>query len=89
MIAFDPDLIDIKITSSQIKEEDLKDGKDYTQTTDWEMTIPTQKGTAYIRISPQLRDFFLQCQERHKVIGFEYDFEGAGLSFGVVLGEKN
>lgn len=51
----------------------------------WEMTIPEAGGTAYIRISPELRDFFKLCQEKHGVIGFDYDFEEGGLNFGLVL----
>lgn len=71
MLAFDPDKIEVKSTDSSRG--------------DWQMTVPEQGGTAYIRISPQLRDFFKLCHEKHGVIGFEYDFEEAGLNFGLVL----
>lgn len=81
MIAFDPDKIDVKINAIDIAVD--PDSK--MANVPWEMSVPEQGGTAYIRITPQLRDFFKLCQEKHGVIGFEYDFEEAGLNFGLVL----
>lgn len=78
MITFDPDKIDVKVT----KHDEPVKGLAYSE---WEMTVPEQGGTAYIRISPQLRDFFKLCHEKHGVIGFEYDFDEAGLNFGLIL----
>lgn len=78
MQAFDPDLVDVKIN-------DVKIVTGEKTKVNWEMSVPEQGGTAYIRITPQLRDFFKLCQEKHGVIGFEYDFEEGGLNFGLIL----
>lgn len=72
MIAFDPDQIEVKST-------DVARG-------DFQMSVPAQGGTAYVRISPQFRDFLKLCKKKHKVIGFEYDFES--LNFGVVIARE-
>ena len=78
MIAFNPDKIDVTVKKHHEPTKDIA----YSE---WQMTVPEQGGTAYIRITPQLRDFFLLCQEKHEVIGFEYDFEEGGLNFGLVI----
>jgi len=41
------------------------------------------KGIAYYRIDPQFRDFLKKCDEKHGIIGFEWD--GESLNFGVIL----
>lgn len=79
MIAFNPDMIEVEDTGTAIDE----DSEMINQS--WGMRVPTQGGTAYIRISPELRDFFKLCNDKHGVIGFEYDFEEAGLNFGLML----
>lgn len=94
MIAFDPDEIVVKddgtdfqvIGNEKFTEEEqekLKNNLSVKQ--QWKMDVPEAGSTAYIRITPQLRDFFKLCQEKHGVIGFEYDFEEAGLNFGLIL----
>jgi hypothetical protein len=83
MIAFDPDQI---IVEDNGREVDF-DKKMLTE--HWQMRIPKQGGTAWIRITPELRDFLKLRQEKHGVIGFEYDFEEAGLNFGLVLKDGN
>ena len=88
MIAFDPDEIIVKDTGSKLVHNPKVDG-DYLIEGKWEMTVPEQGGIAYIRITPQLRDFFKLCQEKYGVIGFEYDFEDPGLNFGVVLKKES
>lgn len=75
MIAFNPDLIEVRTTDAARGE--------------WQMSVPAQGGTAYIRITPQLRDFFKLCHEKHGVIGFEYDFDNPGLNLGVVLKKED
>lgn len=86
MIAFDPDLIDIKQDYELIQKpitDDISKGTEIKLS--YEMTVPDAGGTAYIRITPQLRDFFKLCHDKHGVIGFEYDFDEAGLNFGLIL----
>jgi len=82
MIAFDPDKIEVEITDTQIDNY----GK---VNVDWNMNVPEQGDITYIQISPELRDFLKLCDTKHGVIGFEYDFEEAGLNFGVVLKKEN
>jgi hypothetical protein len=55
----------------------------------WIMKIPDQGGIAYIRITPQLRDFIKLCHEKHGIIGFEYDLDDIGLNLGIVLKKSN
>ena len=42
-------------------------------------------GIAYYRLTPEMRDFFSKCNEKHGIIGFE--FEEGSLNFGVILGK--
>lgn len=92
MIAIDPDEIIVEDTGTEFTRhadldpetfDQLKHNVDIHQ--QWGMRIPEQGGIAYIRISPQLRDFFELCHEKHGVIGFEYDFDEASLNFGLIL----
>lgn len=84
MLAIDPDLINVEITDNKIVDDpEAESGKAIRSS--WEMSVPDQGGTAYIRLTPQLRDFFKLCHDKHGVIGFEYDFDEAGLNFGLVL----
>lgn len=41
--------------------------------------------TAYIRISPELRDFFARCKDLGQIVGFEYTH--GELNFGVIIKE--
>ncbi len=43
-------------------------------------------GTAYFRISKELKEFLSLCNKKHGVIGFEY--EDGSFNFGVILGEN-
>jgi hypothetical protein len=78
MIAFDPNEIDVKIKDVIVNDDDKLNAT-------WEMKAPTRGGTAYYRIDPKFRDFLMLCQEKHGVIGFEYDFKEGDLNLGVVL----
>jgi hypothetical protein len=83
MLSINPDLIDITTDGKLVQDPESETG--LAVQTSYRMTVPEQGGVAYIRITPQLRDFFKLCQEKHGVIGFEYDFEEADLNFGLVL----
>jgi len=50
---------------------------------DIELNEVESSGVAYFRISPEFRDFLKICEEKHGVIGFEYEF--GELNFGVIL----
>lgn len=43
-------------------------------------------GTAFYRIDPHFRDFLSKCQEKHAIIGLEWD--GESLNLGFVLAEQ-
>ena len=43
-------------------------------------------GVAYYRIDPEFKNFLKLCQEKHGIIGFEYD---GSFNFGVILAKKN
>ena len=43
-------------------------------------------GTAYYRIDSDFRDFLLKCQEKHRIVGFEWD--DGEFNFGVILAKK-
>ena len=43
-------------------------------------------GVAYYRITSEFRNFLKQCNEKHGIIGFEYE-EGS-LNFGVILNKE-
>jgi hypothetical protein len=77
MQAFNPDRIEVQPTS----DEGGRLG--------FGMTVKDVGGVAYVRISPELRDFLKLCHEKHGVVGFEYDFDNPGLNFGVILSEAN
>lgn len=97
MIAVNPDLIIVEDAGTDIISESGKPLGDFLPNDSgnwhidqkWGMRIPEQGGTAYIRISPELRDFFKLCQEKHGVIGFEYDFDDPGLNFGLILKKES
>lgn len=40
------------------------------------------EGTAYVRLSNELYDFFKLCEEKHGVVGFEWD---GSRNFGLIL----
>ena len=44
-------------------------------------------GTAYYRIDADFKEFLLKCQEKHKIIGFEWG-DGEDFNFGVILAEN-
>jgi hypothetical protein len=92
MIAIDPDEIIVNDSGTHFEPihadaaeliADLSKGVNIKQ--QWQMTIPEQGPMTYFRITPQMRDFLKLCHEKHGVIGFEYDFDEAGLNFGLVL----
>jgi hypothetical protein len=94
MQTFNPDTIIVKDTGTGLNiigdekftaemQAKLKDSISIHQS--WGMEVPEMGGTAWIRITPQLRDFFKLCHEKHGVIGFEYDFDEGGLNFGLIL----
>jgi len=39
-------------------------------------------GIAYYRITSDLKEFLQKCEERHGIIGFEYD---GSFNFGIIL----
>ena len=44
-------------------------------------------GVAFVRISPELRDFISKkCTENHEIMGFQYTL--GELNFGIMLKEK-
>lgn len=43
------------------------------------------EGIAYFRIDPKMRDFIQKCEDKHGVLGFQWD---GSLNFGVILKEK-
>lgn len=43
-------------------------------------------GVAYYRLDPHFRDFLKLCNEKHGIMGFE--FEEGSLNFGVILAKK-
>lgn len=94
IVAFDPEKIIVEDTGTEFlpRNDSTRTTQDIRRLRDavgihqsWGMRIPEQGGTAWIRITPALRDFFKLCNEKHGVIGFEYDFEEGGLNFGLVL----
>ena len=60
MQAFDAGIIQVNPT----QDEEGKLG--------FSMTAVGVGGTAYFRITPELRDFLRLCHEKHGVVGFEY-----------------
>ena len=40
---------------------------------------------AYYRLPENVREFFLKCQEKHNIIGFEYDHN---WTIGLILEDK-
>lgn len=40
------------------------------------------EGIAYYRIDPDFKEFLQKCEEKHGIIGFEYD---GSFNFGVIL----
>lgn len=40
-------------------------------------------GTAYYRLTTEMKEFLQRCQEKHQIIGFEWE-EGS-FNFGVIL----
>lgn len=79
MIAFDPHKIQLDVLQKNPAEPGGQVEVEFKH------TIPEQGGTAWIRIDPALRNFFMECQKKHGVIGFTYDFEEGGLNFGLIL----
>lgn len=87
MIAFDPDELNIEQDYELVDDPASPSGHGIKLK--YEMTVPEQEGTAYIRIDPKLRDFFKLCNDKHGVIGFEYDFDEAGLNLGLILKKED
>jgi hypothetical protein len=52
---------------------------------DINVDIVESKGIAYFRIDDILFDFMKKCDEKHRIIGFEWD---GSRNFGVILGES-
>lgn len=42
-------------------------------------------GVAYYRIDPKFKEFLQKCDDKHGIIGFEYD---GSFNFGVILGKE-
>ena len=53
---------------------------------DIELDMVESEGVAFYRITSDLKDFFVKCNEKHGIIGFE--FEHDSFNFGVILGKK-
>jgi hypothetical protein len=81
MFAFDPDKIDVEITHEEIVTEN---GQTSMQS-NWEMSIPEQGGTAWYRLTPEMREFLILVYKKNGVVGFDYDFEEGGFNFGVIV----
>ena len=45
------------------------------------------KGTAYYRLTEQMKEFFEKCLEKSDIIGFEWE-EGS-FNFGIILADKS
>lgn len=43
-------------------------------------------GVAYYRLTKEMKDFLSLCNEKHDIIGFE--FEDGSFNFGVILGKE-
>ena len=50
---------------------------------DIEQEVVQSCGTAYIRLTPELKDFLQKCHRKHGIAGFEWE-EGS-WNFGVIL----
>lgn len=44
------------------------------------------QGTAYFRMTPEMRSFFHKCQEEYHILGFDWD--GESLNLGLILADK-
>ncbi len=87
MLAFDPDKIDVQTNAEVVPDEKSESG--YSIKSNWSMSVPEQGGTAYFRLSPELRNFLKLCHDKHGVVGFEYDFEEGGFNFGIILKKED
>lgn len=87
MIAFNPDDLIVEDAGSTL-DFDPDGSFGPVVHSKWQMHAPEYEGIAYIRITPQLRDFIKLCHDKHVVIGFEYDLDDMGLNLGLVLKNK-
>jgi len=62
-------------------------GKKEITAIDIEKQVITSCGTAYFRISRELKEFLSICNEKHGIMGFEY--EDRSFNFGVILENEN
>lgn len=53
---------------------------------DIELSEVGSKGTAYFRISKEMKEFLSLCNKKDGIVGFE--FEDGSFNFGVILGEN-
>ena len=54
---------------------------------DFPANIPIEsKGVAYFRLTKEFKEFLSLCNEKHGIIGFE--FEDGSFNFGVILGKN-
>ncbi|MCT7958855.1 hypothetical protein [Laspinema palackyanum] len=44
---------------------------------------------AYFRIPPEFRDFLMKVHQDAEIVGFEYNFEEAGLNFGIIVKDND
>ncbi len=56
-----------------------------------DITIPANTpvesdGTAYYRLTPEMKKFFEMCEEKHGILGFSWDV--GSFNFGVIIKAK-
>lgn len=55
------------------------------KTIDIDLNIAESDGIAYFRLDSKFLEFLKLCDEKHGIIGFEYNGD---FDFGVILGKK-
>jgi hypothetical protein len=78
MKVFDPEAIEVKLV--ELNGEPIPDDAKLEY-----LTLVRKCKVAYIRITPAFRDFLMMVYQSAKVVGFEYDFDEAGLNFGIIV----
>lgn len=53
---------------------------------DINLDTANSKGIAYYRLTKEMKEFLEKCEEKSKIIGFEY--EKGSFNFGVILADK-
>jgi len=82
MKVFDPEAMEFKLI--QLNGE-LVDNEAQPQF----LTFVRKCKVAYYRIPPEFRDFLMQVHQDSQIVGFEYDFDQAGLNFGVIVSDSD